>query len=121
MESFFDYAVIFLVYVMTPSWFILSPLFSSKYKFIPNRRARWGLLYSIIVIWLLLILCSFIYLSIPSQSDDPLADGTGLVAVSLLSGWLIGFVISVPYLVIRYIIETFIIKKQTEQAAAPDP
>ena len=92
-----------IIYAGLPFWFILAPVFSSRFKFIPIRKLRRGILLATLIMWPIMLLHRM-SIEVPysmARTEDPMYDGTGGTGVLLLFGWFVALVFQVPHILLR--------------------
>ena len=95
------------IYAGVPFWFILAPVFSKRFSFIPVRSIGSGILLSTLAMWPLMLVHR-IAIEVPynmARTDDPAYDGVGGNAAILLMGWLSALIFQLPHVAIRLVAE----------------
>ena len=106
------------VYVGIPFWFILAPVFSGRFSFIPARKIGTGILLSTLIMWPLM-LGHRISIEVPynmARTDDPMYDGVGGNAAILMTGWLLALIFQLPHVVLRLIVDLVAKKKRNGES-----
>ena len=111
-----------IIYVGIPFWFILAPILSKRYSFIPARKVAKGILLSTLIMWPLM-LGHRISIEVPynmARTDDPMYDGVGGNAAILMVGWLVALILQMPHVALRLIIDLIAKKNRKGEQGADD-
>ncbi len=95
------------IYIGIPFWFIVAPVLSKKYKFIPNRKLGQGILTCTLIMWPIMLMHRT-NIEVPynmARTEDPMYDGVGGNAVLLIFGWLMALIFQVPHILLRLLID----------------
>ncbi len=102
-ETIIFYFTSALVYILVPFWFIVTPLFANRCKWLIYRNIKRSLWVTVLLMWPLMIAHRAL-IEVPYNmmlTDDPMYDGVGGNGVVLLFGWAIAVICSLPHWLVR--------------------
>ena len=110
-----------VVHAAIPFWFIVVSGLRLESRLVTRRTISRGILLSTLIMWPLMVLHR-VSVEVPyimARTTDPMYDGVGGNAATLLMGWLLALILEIPHIILRLLIELFSRLRRPSPSTSP--
>lgn len=110
-----------VVHAVIPFWFIVISGLRLESKFVTRRTIVRGILLSTLIMWPLMVLHR-VSVEVPyimARTTDPMYDGVGGNAATLMMGWLLALILEIPHIILRLLLELYFRHRRPPPSTSP--